>query len=91
MASPFCCRSGHIPLSRKPPCPGRQVGEGVSPALDARTGNCVYFVIRQEGGTVRQTQIWPRTAGSVHVALWIFRPADAADFPAPCAGQYEPA
>ena len=22
MASPFDCRSGHIPLSRKPPCPG---------------------------------------------------------------------
>ena len=22
MASPFGCRSGHIPLSRKPPCPG---------------------------------------------------------------------
>jgi hypothetical protein len=32
---PFCCRNGHIPLSRKPPCPGGQVGEGVSPALDA--------------------------------------------------------
>ena len=26
---------GRIPL-REPPCPGRQVGEGVSPALDAR-------------------------------------------------------
>jgi hypothetical protein len=22
VASPFGCRSGHIPLSRKPPCPG---------------------------------------------------------------------
>jgi hypothetical protein len=26
---------GRIPL-RDPPCPGRQVGEGVSPTLDAR-------------------------------------------------------
>jgi hypothetical protein len=24
------------PLLRDPPCPGRQVGEGVSPTLDAR-------------------------------------------------------
>jgi hypothetical protein len=29
---PLCCRNGHIPLSRSPPCPGGQVGEGVSPA-----------------------------------------------------------
>ena len=27
--------SGHIPL-REPPCPDRQVGEGVCPALDAQ-------------------------------------------------------
>jgi hypothetical protein len=31
---PFRCRSGRIPL-RDPPCPVRQVGEGVSPTLDA--------------------------------------------------------
>ena len=37
--TPFCCRNGHIPL-REPPCPGRQVGEGVSPTLDAS----VYFI-----------------------------------------------
>jgi hypothetical protein len=32
---PASLPNGRIPL-REPPCPGRQVGEGVSPALDAR-------------------------------------------------------
>jgi hypothetical protein len=31
---PVSLPNGHIPL-REPPCPGRQVGEGVSPTLDA--------------------------------------------------------
>src|SRR5262249_38930736 len=34
LVRPFRCRSGRIPL-RDPPCPVRQVGEGVSPTLDA--------------------------------------------------------
>jgi hypothetical protein len=31
---PVSLPNGRIPL-REPPCPGRQVGEGVSPTLDA--------------------------------------------------------
>jgi hypothetical protein len=32
---PVSLPNGRIPL-REPPCPGRQVGEGVSPTLDAQ-------------------------------------------------------
>src|SRR6516164_3666941 len=34
-AGPVSLPNGRIPL-REPPCPGRQVGEGVSPTLDAQ-------------------------------------------------------
>lgn len=34
MGDPLLCRDGRIPF-RDPPCPGGQVGEGVSPTLDA--------------------------------------------------------
>jgi hypothetical protein len=30
--------AGHIALVGEPPCPGGQVGEGVSPTLNVRTG-----------------------------------------------------
>ena len=37
MASPFCCRSGHISAFAEATLPrDGQVGEGVSPALDAQ-------------------------------------------------------
>src|SRR6516164_4849709 len=35
IAGPVSLPNGRIPL-REPPCPGRQVGEGVSPTLDAQ-------------------------------------------------------
>jgi hypothetical protein len=35
IARPVSLPNGRIPL-REPPCPGWQVGEGVSPSLDAR-------------------------------------------------------
>ncbi len=35
IARPVSLPNGRIPL-REPPCPGRQVGEGVSPTLDAQ-------------------------------------------------------
>src|SRR6478752_2265121 len=38
IARPVSLPNGRIPL-REPPCPGRQVGEGVSPTLDA----CVLY------------------------------------------------
>src|SRR5258705_8389182 len=56
-----------------------------------RQRSCVSFVIRQEGGTVKtdsdmDAHGWQRPRRLVEIDL---RPADAANFLAPCAGQYE--
>src|SRR5215472_5957119 len=40
IAWPVSLPNGRIPL-REPPCPGRQVGEGVSPTLDARGSSSI--------------------------------------------------
>jgi hypothetical protein len=41
------------PLLRDPPCPGRQVGEGVSPTLDARANMADFFFRVERSLTVQ--------------------------------------
>ncbi len=49
LLNPFSCQGSwpHPLLSQEPPCPGRQVGEGVSPAHDAD------LTIRSLGGEIK--------------------------------------
>jgi hypothetical protein len=45
---PFCCRTGHIPLSRRPPCPGGAGWRGRQPYL------LMYGVFYKQNFFVRQ-------------------------------------
>ena len=62
MASPFGCRSGHIPLSRKPPCPGT--------GRLARA-SALLLMHAQRNTTMRDCQPTPRGDGHGPWKLWL--------------------
>jgi hypothetical protein len=55
--------NGRIPL-REPPCPGRQVGEGVGPTLDAIT----YII----AGVYISSDLAEKFPASSNICGWIF-------------------
>ena len=64
MASPFGCRSGHIPLSRKPPCPGT--------GRLARA-SALLLMHRQRSITIRDGQHTPCSNDHRPLPLWLER------------------
>jgi len=64
VASPFGCRSGHIPLSRKPPCPGR--------GRLARA-SALLLMHRQRSITMRGGQHTPCSNDHRPLPLWLER------------------
>jgi len=64
VASPFGCRSGHIPLSRKPPCPGT--------GRLARA-SALLLMHAQRNTTMRDCQPMPRGDGHRPWKLWLER------------------
>jgi len=62
VASPFGCRSGHIPLSRKPPCPGT--------GRLARA-SALLLMHRQRSITIRDGQHTPRS-NDHRPSRWVF-------------------
>jgi hypothetical protein len=64
VASPFGCRSGHIPLSRKPPCPGT--------GRLARA-SALLLMHRQRSITIRDGQHIP-CSGALAIVLHLVNP-----------------